>query len=137
MPALNFKKRYAELVETGEKQQSIRPLRRDGRPHCKIGDALKLYTGMRTNSCTLLGEGRVKSIAPVKIYSTHMELSGQRLPNALYSRDQLEPTDNEFAQADGFSDFMEMSCWFSGQYGLPNCDGTPFEGVVIAWELVQ
>ena len=128
MPALNFKEQFAEDVEYGYKCQTIRAPRKDGRAHCKVGDTLKLYTGMRTKKCRLLTEGVVTSIKSVRLENCEMFLDGQRLPNAIYSRDQAEPTDNEVAVADGFEDYMDMSGWFKGVHGLP------FEGVLIKWE---
>lgn len=127
MPALNFKAEFADLVEHGNKRQTVRAHRKDGRPHCKVGDLLKLYTGMRTKSCRLLAEAEVIRVAPVKIAPTEMWLNGERLPSILYCRDQIEPTDNEFAEADGFDSFMDMADWFCDVHGLP------FEGVVIQW----
>lgn len=126
MPALNFKTQFAGDVEMGHKRQSVRAHRKDGRPHCKVGDTLKLYTGMRTKACRLLGEAKVIAVETIKINSTNMEINGRLLPSALYSRD-CETTDNEFAEADGFEGFMEMADWFQGVHGLP------FEGVVIYW----
>ena len=46
MPALNFQKRFADLVESGEKCQTIRKCSKDGRDP-KVGDTLYLYTGQR------------------------------------------------------------------------------------------
>lgn len=127
MPALNFQKQFADAVEDGDKRQTVRAIRKDGRAHCKVGDTLKLYTGMRTKSCRLLGAAKVTRIRPIKINSTSMEIDGQKLPSAIHSRDQLEQTDNEFAEADGFKSFMDMAEWFDDTHGLP------FEGVLIQW----
>lgn len=128
MPALNFKKQFAEDVEFGSKRQTVRAPRKDGRAHCKQGDIVKLYTGMRTKDCRLLGEAKVTRTEPVRIEATCMYLGGRPLPSAIYSRDQLEITDNEFAEADGFSGFTEMANWFDAVHGLP------FEGTVIYWD---
>lgn len=128
MPALNFKKQFAQDVEFGVKRQSVRAPRKDGRPHCKVGDTLKLYTGMRTKECRLLGEATVQQIAKVRIEGTEMFLDGKRLYSTLHSRDQFGQTDNEFAEADGFGSFMDMADWFQEVHGLP------FEGVVIFWD---
>ncbi|WP_425072561.1 hypothetical protein [Sagittula sp. S175] len=128
MPALNFQERFAPDVESGIKRQSMRKPRADGKPHCKVGDTLKLYTGMRTQQCRLLGEARVTRIATVKIDQTGMKLDGERLFACLHSRDQLDPTDNEFAEADGFESFADMRDWIEETHGP-----LPFEGVVIYW----
>lgn len=127
MPALNFQARFADDVANGTKRQSVRAHRKDGRSHCRVGDTLKLYTGMRTKSCRLLGEATVTHVAPVKIEATHMKIDDYRLPSTLWHRDQAQQTDNEFAEADGFSCFMDMAEWFHATHGLP------FEGVVISW----
>lgn len=127
MPALNFKAEFAEDVEFGVKRQTVRAPRKDGRPHCKVGDTLKLYTGMRTKSCRLLGEATVTSIRKVRIEDCEMFVDGQRLPSAIWSRD-CGQTDNEFAEADGFESFMDMADWFEKVHGLP------FEGSVICWD---
>lgn len=126
MPALNFKERFAEDVEIGVKRQSVRAHRKDGKPHAKVGDMLKLYTGMRTKKCRLLGEAEVVDIADVRIEPTQMYINGTLLFSALFSRDD-PMTDDEFAQADGFGGFMDMVDFFQEVHGLP------FEGVVIRW----
>ena len=51
MPALNFKKQFAEKVETGEKRQTVRAKRKRA---FVVGDKLYLYTGMRTKYCRKL-----------------------------------------------------------------------------------
>ena len=63
MPALNFRAEFADAVERGEKCQTIRAYRKDGR-NPKPGDTLHLYTGMRTRACRRLavfwGDGERK-----------------------------------------------------------------------------
>lgn len=126
MPALNFKAQFADDVEYGTKRQTVRAPRKDGRPHCKVGDTIKLYTGMRTKGCRLLGQATVTRIARIKIEATCMYVNDRLLPSAIYDRD-CEQTDNEFAEADGFKSFTDMANWFSDVHGLP------FEGTVIQW----
>jgi len=130
MPALNFKAQFAEDVEYGHKRQTVRAIRKDGRPHCKVGDTLKLYTGMRTKECRLLATATVTLIATIRIDPTSMKLNGKHVLSTLHSRD-CDQTDNEFAQADGFDNFMDMADWFQQVHGLP------FEGVVIYWGAVR
>ena len=52
MPALNFTM-FVDKVESGEKRQTIRAYRKDGRDP-KPGDPLYLFTGMRTTACRRL-----------------------------------------------------------------------------------
>lgn len=126
MPALNFKAQFADDVATGSKRQTVRAPRKDGRPHARIGDTIKLYTGMRTKSCRLLAEADVTWVEPIRIESTCMYRSGRLVPSSIHHRD-CEQTDNEFAEADGFESFMDMAKWFDDVHGLP------FEGTVIQW----
>lgn len=126
MPAFNFKKQFADDVRDGFKRQTVRADRKDGRPHAKVGDTIKLYTGMRTKSCELLAEATVTRIARVRIDTTSMSINGHSLPSTIHSRD-CEQTDNEFAEADGFESFMDMADWFEKTHGLP------FEGTLIQW----
>ena len=58
MVAYNFQKQFADAVERGEKRQTIRAPRRDGR-HAKVGDKLQLYTGMRTKQCGMIVTGKL------------------------------------------------------------------------------
>jgi len=55
MPALNFQSRFADLVASGKKRQTIRPVRRHP---IKAGDLLHLFTGMRTKRCKRLPSAR-------------------------------------------------------------------------------
>jgi hypothetical protein len=126
MPALNFMSQFAKDVEDGTKRQSVRAPRKDGRPHCKVGDTIKLYTGMRTKACRLLAEATVTSVRKIRIEATQMYIDDRLLFSVIHSRD-CDQTDNEFAEADGFSGFTEMANWFDDIHGLP------FEGVVIEW----
>jgi hypothetical protein len=52
MPAYNFQKQFAPLVQSGEKRQTIRTLGK--RSHAQPGNKLQLYTGMRTKQCRKL-----------------------------------------------------------------------------------
>lgn len=131
MPALNFQKRFAEAVEFGDKTQTIRAHRKDGRAHAKRGDVLKLYTGMRSKGCRLLGEGRVIWTEDVEIredWSLYVGRHYVQAGDAL--RGETEDRDNDFAEKDGFKGAVEMYEWFQETHGLP------FEGTLIRWELL-
>lgn len=127
MPAFNFKAQFADAVFDGHKRQTIRAPRKDGRPHAKAGDALALYTGMRTKSCRLLRRAICTRVAHVRIHGTDMFLDGLQLPCSIMHRCE-GITDNEFARADGFENFTDMAEWFGKTHGLP------FEGSVIYWD---
>ena len=113
MAALNFQKRFAEAVETGEKRQTIRRRRADGHDP-KAGDPLYLYTGMRTKACRKLAT--VRCIASIAIYLWHEPGAGligafpnsgpdlERVPCLPIPADVLD----EIAHRDGFEDAAEM-----------------------------
>ena len=115
MPALNFKKEFADLVESGQKTQTIRQVRK--RP-IKPGDMLYLYTGMRTKSCQKLGEARCLSIAPIVIF-----------PDGWVNVDRVEFPASMIAYKDGFNSVEDFINFFLKQYGLPFC------GDLIKWEV--
>ncbi len=117
MPALNFQGRFAPLVESGEKTQTIRPPRK--RPIC-AGDTLHLYTGMRTRACRKLGEAFCYLVSPIIVNEECCYLDGLPLNDVQAER---------IAQRDGFTSWRELAAWFKAQYGLP------FNGVLIRWEM--
>jgi protein gp37 len=89
MPALNFKKQFAPLVETFKKRQTIRALRKDNR-NPRPGQTLYLYTGMRTKGCKKLGEATCKKVTQITIEANNIIVG-------------VEPVEDwtEFVQADG------------------------------------
>lgn len=116
MPALNFKKQFAQLVESGEKRQTIR---RIGKSHGWLeGARLALYTGQRTAYCRKLGEAKIAAIRRLTIYEAGVYLNGEQLVGeALIA----------FVRADGFNSVDEFFAFFRDHYGLP------FVGRVVYW----
>ncbi len=129
MPALNFSEKFAPLVESGEKRQTIRKLRKDGRDP-KPGDTLYLYTGMRTKKCRKIGEAECLLVEPVQINSRIAVINGCVLiydPSCSY--DSLDM--DSLAKADGFVNWKELADWFEKIHGLA------FHGLLIRWEAPQ
>ena len=121
MPAINFKTQFADKVESGEKKQTIRPVRK--KP-IKAGDTLYLYTGMRTKNCRRLLVTECISIADIKIHENKARIEER---DFFWSRHEECTSLNELANDDGFNSWPEMQEFFQKQYGLP------FEGVLIRW----
>lgn len=117
MPLLGFQKHFAEKVASGEKRQTIRAFRKDGRDP-KVGDRLYLYTGLRTKEARKLGEAVCTSVRGILI---------QRRQFQVVSDDPECPSPANLAKADGFESFDAMLDWFEKVHGLP------FEGVLIRW----
>ena len=125
MPALNFQKRFAPLVESGQKRQTIRAHRRDGRPNATIGGRLYLYTGMRTKGCRKLGEAICTRVRSIEIFKGTLGIFYIQTKGQLLSASGKEA--NRLARADGFNHASEMCRWIEETHGLP------FHGVVIGW----
>lgn len=118
MVAFNFKAQFADDVESGKKRQTIRQQRR-----CKPGDALQLYTGMRTKKCRKLRDDICTAVHQIVIEKDcgrlNVHLDNERLPHhrAL-----------EIAHADGFENLSAFGHFFEREYG-----GLPFSGYLIRW----
>jgi len=115
MYVCNFQNRFAGKVETGKKRQTIRAERKDGR-HPKVGDTVRLYTGMRTKNCRLLREAEIQSVDRIVIDDRGIWINGDFV---------LER--QAFAIADGFENWQEMRDWFFKTYGPEFC------GCLIKW----
>ena len=123
MVAFNFQPRFAAAVEAGDKRQTIRRRRRDGRDPCKPGDALQLYAGMRTKACRKLRDAVCVSVLKFRI--DHNPLTGA---SRIYAGRWLDgPHRAAMAAADGFADIDEMIAWFEATHSLP------FAGWLIEW----
>ncbi|QKS28695.1 MAG: hypothetical protein HT579_07020 [Candidatus Accumulibacter similis] len=117
---LNFKQQFAGSVECGDKRQTIRRWRTDGK-RMVPGDTLKLYTGLRTRNARLLRTAKVESVASVRMDCAEnvIVVDGDRLDTARAAA---------FARDDGFGCVSEMLAWFRDQY-MSN----DFEGYYVRW----
>jgi len=129
MPAFNFSARFADLVESGKKRQTIRAERK--RPF-KVGDRAYLYTGMRTKKCRKLGEGRVVQVLEVVIDRERLQWE---TPNGEVADGIEVPAPSaladDMARQDGFRDYTDMADWFEKTHGKTH--GLPFCGVLVRW----
>lgn len=133
MVAYSFAAQFIHPIVTGTKCQTIRA---DRKRHARAGEALQLYTAMRTKQCRLIGRAACESVAPITIdlrdHWIDFPATGVRYTNA---RDL-----DFFARIDGFADWSAMlAFWranhpeapvvFSGMI-IRWCDFTPVEGPV-------
>ncbi len=116
MVAYNFQPRFASLVESGEKRQTIRP--EGKRVHAKPGDTVHLFTGMRTRNCRKLGEAVCIISEPIVIDTATLRVGVP--PGFTWRR-------SYFAIQDGFKDWEDLLEWFRATHGLP------FIGRLIQW----
>lgn len=116
MVAYSFKAKFAAMVESGIKRQTVRSARKR---HARPGESIQLYAGLRTTSCRkLLPDQTCKAVRPITIDGDQITIEGR-----LMSRTDAEI----FARADGFPDLAEFAAFFRRE------DGKPFEGVLIEW----
>lgn len=123
MSAYGFKAQFAAAVSSGKKRQTIRALRKKGR-HALPGEAMQLYTGMRTKDCRkLLDPDPVcASVDPISIL---LCVDGVQV---FLNEEQLGPRElTRLALADGFGGPLEFLTFFRETHGLP------FNGVLIKW----
>ena len=131
MPALNFHKQFAPAVRASidaefQKRTKLRPkgttIRAMRKRPFKKGDALYLYTGLRTKYCHKIGETICSKAEDCKMYFKDsefiMELDGMAQTNK-----QLL----QIAKIDGFDEPMDFINWFETNHGFP------FHGQRIHW----
>lgn len=117
MTAYNFKAQFADDVESGRKRQTIRVERKDGRVP-REGEALQIYTGMRSKSCRKLRDAVCEFTQEVVMTNTGMKLDGVALDPAYILR---------IAMMDGFKTTEEFRDFFKNTHGFP------FRGILIKW----
>ena len=111
-----FQPRFAALVESGLKLQTVRPVpKRMPKPGDTI--SLRAWTGAPYRSKQrVLREATIVGVDEVRIDRATIAVGGTL---------RLLET---FASQDGFASFAEMRDWFQATHGLP------FTGILITWE---
>lgn len=123
MVAYSFRPRFAEPILAGTKDQTIRAPRA-GRGHVRPGEALQLYTGMRTRQCRLILRTTCLAVLPVQLFwrpAIAFVVDGAPVP-----LDDLDA----FARRDGFTDADDMAAFWRAEH--PALD--VFEGTLIRWQ---
>ena len=121
MRVIMFKDQFAELVRTGKKLQTIRPV---PKRIIKVGDKLSLrrWTGLPYRSKQeVLADAVNTDVLKCEVGISKLMIDGTilRAPGLL----------NKFAALDGFPNWQELEFWFARTHGLP------FNGVLIRWRL--
>lgn len=111
----NFKQQFADAVADFDKLQTVRVERKDGR-RPRVGETVKLYTGLRTKKTRLLATGVVEDCFSVRFDMAHEQVYIDN--DCLSSREA-----NEFAEADGFDDAGAMLTWFVENHGERDFSG--------------
>lgn len=121
MPSLNYKTRFAPLIESGIKRTTIRLRRKDGRDP-KPGQTLYHYTGMRTKKCRRLRVAQCKTVSAIRItqYSCSSSISINR-------RRVICQALLDLVIGEGFESLSDMLNWFRQTHG------PKFSGLLIEW----
>jgi len=127
MVAYSFQKQFAAPILSGRKSHTIRaPRKRHARP----GEALQLYTGMRTKVCRLVARATCEAVVPVTISFRGIGESTLGDSVALDGRTIADAQGlDAFAQSDGFTGWREMRDFWEEQHGPL----AQFHGVLIRW----
>jgi hypothetical protein len=119
MVAYSFKAQFVEPIIVGTKRQTIRA---DRKRHARSGEALQLYTGMRTRSCRLIGRALCLGVSPILLRLS--PVGGVRINDVPWIGSL-----DEFAQSDGFSKWDDLLYFWELNHG----DCSTFSGVLIRW----
>ncbi|AJP73146.1 hypothetical protein [Sphingomonas hengshuiensis] len=132
MVAYSFAPMFAEAVASLAKRQTVRAFRKR---HARPGEALQLYTSMRTRSCR-----KLLAVDPVCVDLRHILIAHGALQPLFISiegrdldRDEIEA----FAIADGFGGGAEpdgLAADRMADFWLRHHGAESFGGVVIRWE---
>lgn len=119
--AYSFRPQFVAPIQAGTKAQTIRA---DRKRHAREGEALQLYTGMRTRSCRLIGRAVCAGVQPITI-------DVRDRPVIVLPDRELRPLAgiDDFARLDGFEDWHAMRRFWEKHH-----PGSPmFSGVLITW----
>ena len=126
-----FKPQFAEMVRTGAKRQTVRPLpwrmpRAGDVIDCRMWSE-KPYRSKQVKLC----EVAIEQVVLIHIREDGLCINGLADGQMLKTEYPLQKEEmDRFAKADGFSDWAELAKWFQATHGLP------FEGVMIRWRIV-
>lgn len=128
MRQYNFMPRFADAVQLGEKRQTIR--KRGKLPPPRVGDTLRLYSGLRTQACRRLRHAICTDVQQITISCLLRQVHTPRLIAAgVMAWHRMEDEEVEaLAMADGFSGAEEFFVWFQAQHG------DTLSGYLIKWD---
>ena len=128
MRVRTFKPRFAALVKSGRKRQTIRPM---PKRYPKVGEheSWRQWNGRPYNSGqTELAQIKLTEVQSVVVHRDGIEFSPGTLRVCFFGEWHKERRKvlEAIAILDGFSSWIEMRDWFQNKYTLP------FSGVLIS-----
>lgn len=131
-----FKARFAQPILDGHKGGTIRVARKirnefSGRPggHARIGERLRLYTGLRTRQCRFIAEKPCCGVAPISLHFEPKPLVHVALSESMRLFFTTPAELDAFAVFDGFANFAELVEFWRSTHGPL----TIFDGWHIRW----
>lgn len=126
MVAYSFQSRFQAPIVTRRKTGTIRNV--GHRRHAQPGDALQLYTGMRTRSCRLVARAVCAVVEPIRLcFGAPGVIVGAGRIEECRVIDDLDA----FAQGDGFADWAEMADFWAAAHPLKRLG--PWVGLWVRW----
>ena len=119
MVAYSFQRQFIAPIVSGRKRQTIRAPRKR---HAREGEALQLYTAMRTKQCRPIGTAVCLEARAIELDFVKRSVLIEGVPGGPI--DGVLELDS-IAQDDGFADFSEMRAFWAGV--------ATFSGVLIRW----
>lgn len=135
MVAYSFKSRFVEPILAGTKGGTIRAERKargpSNRPggHAYPGEALQIYTGMRTKQCRRITTRTCKAVEPIslRLNTEPWNVKAGIMLGGRWNRGFVPLT--AFARFDGFQSWAEMVLFWAE---IP--EGEQFDGWHIRWD---
>lgn len=124
MVAYSFTSRFVPAIAAGTKTRTIRAYGK--RRHARSGEALQLYTGLRTRQAKLIRVATCIRAVPVRLAFEARVLVGARIWGEPVAADELD----DFARADGFAGAADMGAWWCRDRSDGSLD---FDGLLIEW----
>ena len=122
MVAYSFKQQFAAPILSGAKRQTIRAPRQGRAGHAKPGDALQLYTAMRTKQCRLIARATCLGTTLIFLDLPHNVV---HVGGAVYQGWKALDT---FARQDGFDSWLSMTAFWRDNHGASD-----WSGILIRW----
>lgn len=128
MVAYSFKTLFALPIIAKTKRHTIRDQRTGRSRHARPGEALQLYTGMRTRQCRMIGLATCESVSRIALdFVNGVVNMPEAAPGGIsyHWPGQLDG----FARADGFANWSELAAFWKTEHSEIRI----YVGVIIGW----
>lgn len=127
MVAYNFQAMFIDPIRERRKRQTIRALGK--RRHARPGDTLKLYTGMRTKHCQMIGEATCLSVEVIRLSFSPPSVTIYAASGAVAAEHRTSDKLDTFARDDGFDHWHDLALFWDRHHSTR----VLFRGLLIRW----